>query len=185
MTWKCWIVLLVIAAAATGIVVWQNREVARLEALQAHLMQERSEAMNKALLARQDVRRNVAAMEALTAERDDLKALLEAAGEAVVLQPTPRTLDDYRVRSNVLGRRIKLLELDLSLCDKQVGACKAALAASELESEQYRKVIDIDTDRFKLLYKQQRKEKRNKILIGVGAALAAGLVGYGIGVSVR
>ena len=183
MSWKCWIVLVIIAAVATGIVVWQHREVARLEALQESLMVERRKAMTIAASARKDAAQHEAAAAGFRAERDELRALLEAA--SVPVTPVPRTIDEFRVNNSKLRRRMALLDQSLVLCDAEALSCGMALAAVKVERDQYRRVIDIDTDRFKLLYKQQRKEKRNKILIGVGAALAAGLVGYGIGVSVR
>ena len=185
MSWKCWVILIAIAIIATGVVVWQNREVARLEALQESLMVERREAMSAAASARQDLRRHETTIADLRAQRDDLKALLDASAIAVTTLPAPRTMDDYRVHNATLRRRISLLESGLSLCDQEAKTCGLALAAAKHEKEQYRRVIDIDTARFKLLYKQQRKEKRNKILIGIGGVVLGGLVGYGIGAAVK
>ena len=183
MTWKCWVILIVIAAVATGVVVWQNREVARLEALQEHLMVERRKAMSIATSARRDAEQHEAAAIGFRSERDELQVLLDAAMVPAI--PAPRTIDEYRVHSSKLRQRMALLDQSLVLCDAEALSCGMALAAVKVERDQYRRVTEIDTDRFKLLYKQRRKEKRNKILIGVGAALAAGLVGYGIGASVR
>ena len=183
MTWKCWLVLIAIAVVATGIVIWQNREVARLEALQESLLVERRKAMAVAMTARQDAEKHEADAVGFKSERDELRELLKVPEEPAI--PAPRTIDDYRVNDSKLRRRMTLLDQSLVLCDKEALSCGMALAAVKIERNQYRRVIDIDTDRFRLLYKQHRKEKRNKILIGIGSAAAAGLVGYGIGVSVR
>lgn len=131
-----------------------------------------------------------ARLAALAEEHEVLKEVVERSRQVLVSRPKPARLADcvvelerFQQHIRILDESLRLSEERLALAQEESRALRVALEQSEGESAALRRVVDYDTERFRLLQKQKRRQKIKAGFLVIGSLAVAGTAGYAIGVT--
>lgn len=181
MNWKCLLIVLLVTAALGTVIWFLVRDKGSLEAQNAQLLEKVKQAEQKADESDKLAEEQVVRADSIQAARVELEQQMAKLKAAYASATKPKTVQEYEVYTHKLTGHIGLLEKDLELSDLQVLHLKKALGFKSDQVRYLQAAIDYEHKRADVAIKQAKKERRRKIVVGIAAALAGGLAGYGMG----